>query len=163
MAYPGASPDELDQGWRQWFPGARQAEVVRTVSEQGKLRLYLNTPLSTRAIEDSVFASQSLPADVAEAEVSLSVTALPQGLPPRPKVASVPQLMVYINDSKAAALGISKAEITRALQGRSVEDIVALRKTLVRTQTGVSVSLGEVAEITALPAPSRIVRDFPQP
>ena len=157
IVYPGASADELDRLWSGWLPNARQPEVIRTVSEQGKLHLYLATSDSVKAVKRSISTSPNMPVDV----TGVSATPLPNGLPPKPVVAQVPQLVVDIKASEAAALGVSIADINRVLQGhgRTTADVEAIRNTTVKTSSGAQVKLGQITEIKRATGPSHIVRD----
>jgi len=156
---PGASPEGLDRSWREWLPDTRRAEVVRTVSEQGKLRLYLFSSDPARAIEDSISVSQNVPADLAEGRDWLSVAELSEGLPPKPAITMVPQLVFDVDYKRAAALGISAADINRAVRGRGVADIEALRNTTLKTPTGGVVRLEEMVRFSRVTGPSHIIKD----
>jgi len=103
-----------------------------------------------------------LPADADGASVLLQ----PPGIPiPRPAIWQVQEIQVLLDRDKVKALGISPAEMDRAMAPAAEKsrptnkDANALAATVLQVD-GKSVRLGDVAEFKVVAVPSHVVRTY---
>lgn len=170
VAYPGGSPDEIDQ--LVAYPLLRQLSLqdvtiveVMSVSGEGQCTLYARTR-STDA-DGLVAACQRaiggalalLPADAEHPQIA----ALPPETPiPHVDVRQVPRLVVQFDPDRLAAYAMSLHEARALLRASLPHDAHqepdALAETILTRRDDVAIRLADVAKVQVATGPNYVVR-----